>query len=289
MVQRLKRTWHCLHVVVPQSRAEQVAAHCFELGTCGLEVDEQGEATRLTAYFDGERDGERVRAELTRYLRQDGLVASEVSAGDLEEQDWESEWRRFFGPVWATPRIVVHPSWIPVEVRDDQIALIIDPNMAFGTGGHESTQLCLQALDGVLRHEAHCLDLGTGSGILAMAAARLGAGHIVALDTDPDAIANARQNLARNGITPAQVELRHGSLEDLPGQRFDLILANIQSSVLAPILGPIRDALLAEGHAVLSGLIAREEQAFCGLVEAAGLTVRKVHVRNNWICVVAQG
>ena len=150
----------------------------------------------------------------------------------MEERDWEAEWRRFFAPVWATERIVVHPSWIPVELAEGQIAVHIDPKMAFGTGGHESTQLCLQALEHYLRPGARCLDLGTGSGILSIAAALLGAGSVLAVDIDEKAVANARENLAHNRIDSGQVEVRLGSVEAIAERPFDLVLANIQSHVL---------------------------------------------------------
>ena len=288
MVNRERQHWHCLRLIVPHAGAEDLSAHCFEQGSCGLQIEEEEDRARLIVYFDAALDLGSILRELERYLEARELVGVEVVTECLEEQDWEVEWRRFFGPVWATPRIVVHPSWVPVDVGEDQIAVVIDPEMAFGTGGHESTQLCLQALEAVVQPGDCCLDLGTGSGILAITAVRLGAGHVLAVDLDPRAVENARQNLERNGIATGRVAVRQGSIDSLSDERFDTILANIQSSVLEPMLRSFRGLLRERGRAIFSGLLATEEREFCSRVEAAGLRVEAVPAKNNWICVVAR-
>ncbi len=283
------RSWHCLRLAVPAACAEDVSVWAYELGSCGLQAEEVGEWTQLSAYFAAEpaRDLAGIRRELTRRLAALGL-ASPIGTECVEEQDWEAEWRRFFAPVWATERIVVHPSWIPVELAEGQIAVRIDPKMAFGTGGHESTQLCLQALERCLRPGMRCLDLGTGSGILSIAAALLGAGPVLAVDIDEQAVANARENLAHNCIDSEQVEVRLGGVEAVAERPFDLVLANIQSHVLRPLLTPLRGLLAADGRIAFSGLLAREEAAFCRWVTEAKLEVDTILAKGAWICVVAR-
>ena len=282
-----RQNWHCLQLAVPQAQSEEVAAHCFELGSCGLQSEEEGEIARLTVYFAAECDLRYICGELAEQFRTLGLVEVDLEIQSIKEQDWEVEWRRFFKPVWATPHIVVHPSWIPVQTTAAQIALVIDPKMAFGTGGHESTQLCLAALEKEGCSFRHCLDLGTGSAILAIAAAKLGARHVLGLDIDPQAVENARENIERNGLEATQVEVRQGGVGEAAGQRFDLVLANIQSHVLRPLLAQIRDLLEASGRVVFSGLLGREEEAFCQWAEEAGLTTVEVLSRGEWIAVVA--
>lgn len=284
-----KRAWHCLQLEVPTACAEDVSAWAYELGSCGLQAEEAKERTRLSAYFAAEPtcDLAGIRRELTHRLAALGL-ASPIGSECVEEQDWEAEWRRFFAPVWATERIVVHPSWIPVAIAEGQIALSIDPKMAFGTGAHESTQLCLQALERYLRPGARCLDLGTGSGILSIAAALLGAGSVLAVDIDDKAVANARENLAHNRIGAEQVEVRLGGLEAVAERSFDLVLANIQSHVLRPLLAPLRGLLAADGRIAFSGLLAREKAAFCQWVTQAELEVDAILAKEAWICVVAR-
>ncbi len=284
-----KRSWHCLRLEVPAACAEDVSAWAYELGSCGLQAEEAGERTQLSAYFAAEpvRDLAGIRRELTHRLAALGL-ASPIGTECVEEQDWEAEWKRFFAPVWATEQIVVHPSWIPVEPAEGQIAVRIDPQMAFGTGGHESTQLCLQALERCLRPGMRCLDLGTGSGILSIAAALLGAGPVLAVDIDEQAVANARENLAHNCIDSEQVEVRLGGVEAVAERPFDLVLANIQSHVLRPLLTPLRGLLAADGRIAFSGLLAREEAAFCRWVTEAKLEVDTILAKEEWICVVAR-
>ena len=278
-----------MRLEVPAACAEDVSAWAYELGSCGLQAEEAGEQTRLSAYFAVEPacDLAGVRSELTHRLAALGLM-SPIDTECVEEQDWEAEWRRFFAAVWATERIVVHPSWIPVEMAEGQIAVSIDPKMAFGTGAHESTQLCLQALESYLRPGARCLDLGTGSGILSIAAALLGAGPVLAVDIDEKAVANARENLAHNRIGSEQVEVRLGGVEAVAERPFDLVLANIQSHVLRPLLTPLRGLLAADGRIAFSGLLAREEAAFCRWVTEATLEVDTILAKEAWICVVAR-
>ena len=160
--------------------------------------------------------------------------------------------------------------------------------MAFGTGGHESTQLCLQALDRFLSPQARCLDLGTGSGVLSIAAALLGAGSVLAVDVDEVAVVNARENLARNAIAEQCVEVRMGSLEVVGEASFDLILANIQSHILRPLLKPIDRLLKPVGLVLFSGLLVREGADFCGWVEDAGLQIETTMEKGEGICLVAR-
>ena len=161
--------------------------------------------------------------------------------------------------------------------------------MAFGTGGHESTQLCLAALEGHLCTGTRCLDLGVGSGILSIAAALLGAKSVLAVDIDAVAVANARENIARNRIGPEQVEVRLGSMEVVEEESFDLILANIQSQVLRPLLTPLRRVLAEGGCVLFSGLLEREGKDFCEWIRTAEFQVETVLEKGEWICIVAKG
>lgn len=283
-------TWECLRLEVPAACSEELGARAYALGSCGLQAEEAGERTRLSIYFpaDPALDMAAIQRELAQFLAALDLVPPPIAAESVQERDWEQEWRRFFRPVWATPRMVIHPSWIPVAIEDDQIAVTIDPKMAFGTGGHESTQLCLQALERYLQAGMRCLDLGAGSGILSIAAALLGAGSVLAVDIDEVAVANARENLQRNRIDPDQVEVRWGSLDAVAEEGFDLVLANIQSQVLQPLLVPLCSMLAAGGLVLFSGLLVREGEAFGRLAAAAGLVVETTLEKGEWICVVAR-
>ena len=277
-------SWHCLTIAVPSDLAEVVSAWCFDLGSCGLQVEEEGERSRLCVYFEAGQDLSSICLRLDEQLVGVGLAGARQRTDQVDFEDWEFEWRRFFQPVWATPRIVIHPSWIPVETSAGQVAIVIDPKMAFGTGGHESTQLCLELLDDLLVPKDRCLDLGTGSGILGIAAGLLGAGALRLLDTDPLALENAAENLARNRV---EAQLGLGSIEAVAGVEFDLVLANIQRSILAPMLGQVRQIMRSGGRVIFSGLLVSEEETFCQQVEEAGLRVDQVRRRNEWMAISA--
>ena len=285
-----KRTWQCLRLEVPAVCSEELGARAHALGSCGLQAEEVGEQTRLSIYFAAEPDFDlaTIRHQLELFLVAHDLVIPPIEADRVEAQDWEEEWRRFFRPVWATPRIVIHPSWIPVETEGEQVSIVIDPKMAFGTGGHESTQLCVQAIDRFLRPQSRCLDLGAGSGILSIAAALLGAESVLAVDVDEVAVHNARENLGRNAIAPERVEVRLGSLDAVGEGPFDMVLANIQSHILRPLLQPICHLLGPEGTVVFSGLLVREAPDFCAWVADAGLQVETTIEKGEWICIVAR-
>ena len=279
------RHWHRLSFAVPPERADELAAMCHALGSLGSHVEDEEGACRLLAYFDSSCDMEGVGQGLEPFLRQLGLEAP-GPVQRQEERDWLAEWRRFFTPVWATPRIVVRPSWTPVPLEGDQVEVVVDPQMAFGTGGHESTQLCLALAERAWKRGGRCLDLGCGSGVLAIAALKSGVAEVVAVDVDPAAVANARDNIRANGVEMG-ARVLHGGIEAASGV-FDTVLANILFPVLAPLLPDIRDLLQPGGEAVFSGLLAKEEEAFAAAVVQAGMEVTRRADRNGWLALGAQ-
>jgi ribosomal protein L11 methyltransferase len=283
-----KQSWHCLELEVPRALADDLSTLCFEMDSCGLEIEERDALVCLRAYFAAECSMADVHKTIAGFLADNDLGQIAFGDSQVEEEDWEAEWRQFFRPVWATPHIVVHPSWIPVDPGEG-IAVVIDPKMAFGTGGHESTQLCLQALERYMRSGCKCLDLGTGSGILSIVAAKLGAASILALDIDAASIENAIENIERNGIDAALVDLRVGSVDSIGTEhRFDLVLANIQRHILEPMLADLYALLAPGGLIIFSGLLVKERDRFCAAIERQGLQVEDVLTKNEWICSIAR-
>lgn len=269
-----------------------MAAGCFDVGSCGVHSEEAGEATRLTVYFeDAEATPEELTARLEQGLRADGLWPEGAQAlpGDVEPQrDWNEAWRAFYRPVQATQRIVVHPPWIPVDPGPDGLAIAIDPAMAFGTGGHESTQLALEAIEATDCRGKCCLDVGAGSGVLSIALLQLGAEDVVAIDIDPVVVDNARHNLQANlGERAARAQVRTGSIDLVHGQRFEVIVANLESHLVRPLLPGIVSALAEGGWALFSGLVERERDTFCGWLEEAGLRVDGTWAKNDWFSCAA--
>ncbi len=205
----------------------------------------------------------------------------------VEDLDWSELWREHFTTL-RVGRLVVHPSWEPPDDADE-LAISLDPGQAFGTGQHPTTRLCLAAIERECEPGDAVLDLGTGSGVLALAAARLGAARVDALDTDPDAVEAARENVRRNGLEGC-VRVARGSLHPEHGaaDAYDFVAANISSGVVCELLPAIARALRPGGRAAVSGFMADRAQEVAAAARGAGLTEVAVEQDEEWCAVVAR-
>lgn len=210
----------------------------------------------------------------------------------VEPPDWAEEWRRFYRPLRVGRRLRISPPWDRSVPAAGEVTIVIDPGRAFGTGHHESTRLCLAALESQLVPGSGVIDLGTGSGILAVAAARLGAGSVRALDVDAEAIEVARASAARNGVA-AQVVAAVGSLGAAwpwgasARDSADLLLANLSQPLLSEFAPEIARALRPGGVLVAGGYLARDAVAVEAAIAAAGLRALRVEAEGEWRCHVA--
>jgi ribosomal protein L11 methyltransferase len=280
-------TWTKLTLDVPGDLSDLVSGLLFEAGTSGIEVEDGADRTRvrMSAYFEREEGRAAATAALDR-LRQDGAGVGPAAVAEVPDERWGEQWRAFFQPVRATDRMVVGPPWAEMEAGPGGMVIVIEPKMAFGTGRHESTRLALKALERVVRPGDRVLDLGTGSGVLSIAAARLGA-RCLAVDVDPVALDNARENVALNGVAD-RVEVVCGSLDAVREAGFDGIVANIQTSVLVPLLGDLRERLRRGGRLILSGILDREEAQVREALRRTAWGGPEVIREGEWIGVVAE-
>lgn len=273
-------TWVELSCTVPAELADIVAEFLTSLsgnGVCveNLNVDAfshseipESATTTIRAYFPASEDSTARLAEVREYLdqlsqRTPGCVIPPPGLSSVSTEDWSSSWKVNFKPLRVGRRLLIVPSWEEVLPQTEDIVLHLDPGMAFGTGGHETTRLCLELLEQImddmpLMLSPSVLDLGTGSGILAMAAVQLGAGRVCAVDIDPDAVRVARENLAANGLAD-QVECSTTPLESMTGS-FDIILANILAEELVRLAPFLAERLAPGGSLVLSGILAEKER-----------------------------
>jgi ribosomal protein L11 methyltransferase len=198
-------------------------------------------------------------AELSGRLPDLQLPVATISA--VRSEDWSSSWKVHFKPLRVGTRLLIVPTWEEASAQPGDLVLRIDPGMAFGTGGHETTRLCLEMLEKIMEHRpgttSTLLDLGTGSGILAMAASLLGCGRILAIDIDPDAVVVAEENLALNDLS-GRVECGTTPLESL-NEDFDIILANILAEELVRLAPGLAARLNPGGALILSGILAEKE------------------------------
>jgi ribosomal protein L11 methyltransferase len=224
-----------------------------------------GEPVLVRAYLPSSELG----AVLADDLRQ-AMVAFphvELIAKPIYEQDWAVSWREFFGVVDTGGRVVIVPTWIDHEPLAGQLAIRLDPGQAFGTGHHETTRLCLLALEDLVRPGIDVLDVGTGSGVLAIAAILLGARAVTAIDIDPIAADVARANCEANGIGP-EVGISAGTLTAAHGRTYDLAVANISTDANIRLAPAFAEVVAPGGSLVLSGILApdaaRVQEAMCG-------------------------
>lgn len=275
--------WLVLTVRVPSEELmEELAEGLIALGGSAVEED----VDLLTTYVPEP-------AEPERFLRTAADRLTEIAGGEPEvvwswkdDQDWSRHWREGLGPRRVSPRIVITQPWNPVEPGTGDVVVVVDPGSAFGTGEHATTRGVLRLMEGCVHDGARVLDVGTGSGILAIAAAGLGAGSVLAVDSDASALDNARENLERNGMAD-RVELVHAAVDTafLGGVReggFDLIVANVLSGVLVPLLPGFRDALVPTGCVILSGILATESVAVVAAADEAGLEPAGEDREDEW-------
>jgi ribosomal protein L11 methyltransferase len=251
--------------------AERAAAEAFAAGASGLEEREERGVIRLLVYAPA------ACAAGVREAAAGCGPAVAVSAPEpVAEEDWAETWKRGLTAVEVSPRLVVRPSFAPAPAGGrGRAELVIDPGQAFGTGGHESTFLALEWVDALapgLPAGARALDVGCGTGVLALAALRLGADRAVAIDLDRAAARAARENAARNGLA-ARCAVAAATPAALAPGRFELVLANLLRTELLPILPELAARVAPRGHAVLSGLVSGEREEVERALGACGLRV----------------
>lgn len=238
-----------------------------------------GEAVLVRAYLPASELG----AVLTDRLRHamEDFPAVELIAKPMYEQDWSVSWREFFGVVETGGRVVIVPTWIEHEAEPGQVVVSLDPGRAFGTGHHETTRLCLHALDRLVTPGVTMLDVGTGSGVLAIAAIKLGAAHVDGIDIDPIAVEVAQANCDENGVA-ASVALRAGTLDEAHEGRYPLVISNISTDAnigLAPVFGKV---VAPGGTLVLSGILSPDADRVCDAMAQYGLRRAGFDEERDW-------
>jgi ribosomal protein L11 methyltransferase len=212
----------------------------------------------------------------------------EIRERKIADEDWAESWKAFFYPEPVGRRLVVKPTWREYDPLPGQIVVEIDPGMAFGSGTHPTTRLCMSLIEDYLTPGDALLDVGTGSGILLLTAARLGAGFLAGVDIDAVAVSVAAANLARNGVSPERFRLRQGGIDQAPDESYQVIAANILSEVIVPMIPAAATLLAPDGVLITSGIIAGNAPAVVDALAAAGLVLLDQRRQEDWVALAAR-
>jgi ribosomal protein L11 methyltransferase len=271
-------TWTSVRVRAPGPDRPAIIAALFELGSQGVHEDGETLVTHFPAPFSIEAIAAGVR---------DVSASAEIETSSAPDVDWSERWRDRIGS-HELGRLTVAPPWL-ASADNDARTIVIDPGMAFGTGDHASTRGVIRLLGDVIAPGSTVADLGAGSGVLAIAAAKLGARAVFAIEVDPDAISNAEANVVRNGVADRVTVIEGDARALLPiVGPVDVIVVNIISSVIMTLLREIADGLNPNGTVILAGILAAERDDMVGRLEHAGWQVGAEDVEGEWWSAIAR-
>ncbi len=253
----------------------------------------------LNFYLDEDEDVnamlEKVKAELEELRMFVDIGSGMITLSETEDKDWINNWKQYFKQFYVDDILII-PSWEEVKEEDkDRMIIHIDPGTAFGTGMHETTQLCIRQLKKYVTSETELLDVGTGSGILSIVALKLGAKHAVGTDLDPCAVPAVEENKEANEIPVEAFDMMIGNIiddkevQDKVGyEKYDIVVANILADVLVPLTPVILNQMKKGGIYITSGIIDDKEETVVNAVKAAGLEVLEVTHQGEWVSVTAR-
>jgi ribosomal protein L11 methyltransferase len=284
-------SWLEIHLNIPQQKLEDttedissmVSAYLFAMGCEGVHLHEQD----VIAYFSKYNWSEEIQKRLVEFISQiiPGFNRRYMQINSVSDYDWANNWKQYFKPLRISDTIVVLPPWEEYPFREEDLKIIINPQMAFGTGQHESTQLMITALIGKLKPGMRVLDVGTGSGILGIIADKLGAESVTAIDNDVAALKNAMENAALNKVSQG-VHIGLASLEQLVPQEFDLVLANINRNVLLNYASRFPDFLKRGGKLILSGFLTVDDLIVVEQYRKHGFNLVSKHIKKEWLALI---
>lgn len=321
--------WHEITVHTTEEAIEMISNFIHELGAGGVSIEESGTLNKprdtslgqwyelplndipegravIKGYFSEGSDTEAILKELKQSVNQ--LAEYDIDTGDatyewklVDDEDWANAWKQYFKPLRITDRLTIKPTWEEYEPQAEEIILELDPGMAFGTGTHATTALCLKTIEQVVKEGDDVIDVGTGSGILAIAAAKLGAKHVLALDLDPVAVSSATENVQLNGLED-RVTVKLSDLLQVINENkangeasplgvklpVQVVVANILAEIILMFVQDVYEALASGGTYIVSGVIKSKQEVVQEALTAAGFRVSEVNEDQDWVVLVAR-
>lgn len=294
--------WKMLSVRVSQHVADVVSNVLMDFGSRGTAMEDVStppDHCVITGYYPESANLPDLQAQLQEYLHElcelgEPVGQTEIATGMLQDEEWSSNWKQFFKPTRVGKHLVIKPSWEAFASEPEDLVIELDPGMAFGSGLHASTRLAIVLLELYMRPAGFVLDVGVGSGILSIAAARLGADYVLGVDIDPDAVAVARDNVQKNAqlFTPKnrlaeRIALEVGSIDTIElRHRFDCIVMNIRPNVILSLMPYAISYLQTGGAIILSGILEEEGSALLHDIRALGFTPHHHVTEDGWIAYV---
>lgn len=313
--------WNKFRIKTTTEAEDIVSSSLMELGIQGVEMEDRLPLTQsdkeqmfvdimpeiavddgvayISFYLEEEEDKDAILAAVREELADIGTYVNvgeaSIEESQTEDVDWVNNWKKYFHQ-FTIDDVLIIPSWEDVQPEDeDKMIIHIDPGTAFGTGMHETTQLCIRQIKKYVTQDTVILDVGCGSGILGMLALKFGAKYSVGTDLDPCAIDATHENMEVNGISREQYEVMIGNIiddkkvQDKVGyEKYDIVVANILADVLVPLTPVILSQLKPGGIYITSGIIDDKEQTVVDAVKAAGLEVLEVNHQGEWVSVTAR-
>ena len=252
-------------------------------------LEHKGKVAVVKAYFAEEDNIEEILGYVNEKLvelKEMGIDLGEakVEHEKMYEEDWANTWKQYYKPSKVGEKIVVKPIWEEYEEKEGELVVNLDPGMAFGTGTHETTRMCIQALEKYVKEESTVFDVGCGSGILAIAAAKLGAKLAVGVDLDPVAVESSIENVGYNNLN--NIEILHGNLVEVIDGKADIVVANILAEIICILTDDVKRVMKDGGVFITSGIIHDRVDMVCEKLEATGFEVIEKNRDGEWNCIV---
>lgn len=250
------------------------------------------EDVRVIGYFSSEEDINEKISEIEKRL--DYVKSLDLDTGTLEiykrevkQENWENEWKKYFNVQKVSDSIVIKPSWEEYTAKEGEKIIDIDPGMAFGTGTHETTRMCINAIEKYMNKGDSLIDIGCGSGILSIAAAHLGAEKVIAVDLDKLAVKVSKENVDLNGFSNT-IDVRYGDLTDVIEEKADVIVANIIADIIAKLSENIADFMKDGGYFISSGIINDKKDFVIGKLKENNFDIIEEKNDGEWNCIVSK-
>ncbi|MEC0183246.1 50S ribosomal protein L11 methyltransferase [Paenibacillus peoriae] len=317
--------WNEITIHTSEEAVEMISNFLHEAGAGGVSIEESGSLNKprdtsygqwydrplndipegqaiIKGYFAEEVDMDSIRAQIEPRVEQ--LRTFDIDPGEVRyelktvnEDDWANAWKQYFKPLRVSDRLTIKPTWEDYEpANEDEKTIELDPGMAFGTGTHPTTSLCLRTLESVIKGGEEVIDVGTGSGILAIGAVKLGAKHVLALDLDPVAVSSARENTHLNGLEE-RITIKESDLLSVLNASdrtlgiqlpVKLVVANILAEIILLFIDDVYKALEPGGIYIASGIWKNKEEVVETALKAAGFEIAEIRRDEDWLAFVAR-